>query len=158
MMATQTQRYPTRPWARWVFRVAVTCEALFAFAQAVLAGGFLAGHYQLLALHKENATFTGVAAVVMTLVAVVQWRPGRGPLWPVFVSAALFAAEAVQIVLGYARVLIIHIPLGVSIIAAIVLLLVWAWKPITPSPDEDKSATTVESNGVPAPTPAGLAP
>lgn len=156
MTATQTRRYPTRPWARWVFRVAVTCEALFAFAQAVLAGGFLAGHYQLLALHKENATVTGVAAVVMTLVAVAQWRPGRGPLGPVFVSAGLFAAEAAQIVLGYARVLAIHIPLGVSIIAAIVLLLVWAWRPIAP-PDEDTSATREEANGVPAPTPAGVA-
>lgn len=136
----------------------MTCEALFAFAQAVLAGGFLAGHYPLLALHQQNATFTGVTAVVMTLVAVLQWRPGRGPLWPVFACAGLFAAEATQIVLGYARVLAIHVPLGVSIVAAIVLLLVWAWKPITPLPVEATSATTEESNGVPAPPPARLAP
>jgi len=95
------------------------------------AGGrLLAGHYTLLAFHKQNATFTAVTAVVMTVVAVLR----RGPLWPVFISAGLVATLGVQIALGYSRILAIHIPLGVSIITAIVLLAVWAWKPINPPP------------------------
>jgi hypothetical protein len=118
----------TRRWPRQVFRAAVTGEAVFAFAQAVLAGGFLAGHYELLAQHRDNATITGIVELVVLAAAVVQWKPGGGPLWPVAVSAGLFAAEAVQILLGYARVLVVHIPLGVAVIAGITLLLVWAWR------------------------------
>ena len=53
----------TRVWPKWLFRAAITCEAVFAFAQAVLAGGFLAGHYDFLAMHKENATITGITGI-----------------------------------------------------------------------------------------------
>ncbi|MCU1681708.1 MAG: hypothetical protein JWQ81_2447 [Amycolatopsis sp.] len=118
----------TRRWPRWLFRAAVTAEAVLAFAQAVLAGGFLAGHYDFLAMHKENATRTGITAVVLGLCAVLLWRPGRGPWWPIPVSIGLFGVEAGQIVLGYSRILAVHIPLGVLIIAGILFLLVWAWR------------------------------
>jgi hypothetical protein len=64
-------------WARWLLRVAVTCEALLAVGQAILMGGFLQGHYPLLAAHQVNATFTGIAAMPMTAAAVLQWRPRR---------------------------------------------------------------------------------
>jgi hypothetical protein len=118
----------SRVWTRRVFRVAVTGEAVLALGQAVLAGGFLTGYYPLLALHRENATITGIGAIVATLVAVLQWRPGRGPGWPVFACAGLFGAEALQIALGYTRLLVVHVPLGVSIISGTVLLTVWAWR------------------------------
>jgi len=64
-------------WARWLLRVAVTCEALLAVGQAILMGGFLQGHYPLLAAHQVNATFTGISAMPMTAAAVLQWRPRR---------------------------------------------------------------------------------
>jgi hypothetical protein len=115
-------------WPKWLFRVSITCEAVFAFAQAVLAGGFLAGHYDFLSMHKENATITGITGIVVILTAVLQWKPGGGPGWPIAVSAALFAAEAGQIIMGYARVLVVHVPLGVLIIVGIVKLLTWAWR------------------------------
>jgi hypothetical protein len=108
--------------------VAITCEAVFALAQAVLAGGFLAGHYDFLAMHKENATITGIAGIVVILTAVLLWKPGGGPGWPIAVSAVLFAAEAGQIILGYGRVLAVHVPLGVLIIVGIGTLLMWAWR------------------------------
>jgi chromate transport protein ChrA len=118
----------TRRWPRWLFRAAVTAEAAFALAQAVLAGGFLAGHYDFLDLHKENATRTGITAVVLGLCAILLWRPGRGPWWPIPVCFGLFGVEALQIVLGYGRVLLVHIPLGVAIITGIFFLLAWAWR------------------------------
>ncbi|MGW2857555.1 hypothetical protein ACWDAZ_38880, partial [Streptomyces sp. NPDC001215] len=34
-----------------------------------------------------------------------------------------------RIAMGYARVLAVHVPLGVPIIACTVLMLVWAWRP-----------------------------
>jgi hypothetical protein len=128
LMAETTTR--PLPWARRMFRTAVTIEVLFAIAQPVLIGGFLQGHYGSLEMHKENATFTGVAAMVMLLAAVVQWRPGRGPAWPAFASLAVVAAIVVQIIMGYARNLAVHVPLGVLIVTSDVLLLVWVWKPV----------------------------
>jgi hypothetical protein len=118
----------THAWPRLLFRAAITCETVLVFAQAALAGGFLAGHYDFLDLHKANATITGITMLVVTASAVVQWRPGGGPAWPIFVSIGLFAAEAGQIILGYGRILAVHIPLGVGISAAIVVLAIWAWR------------------------------
>jgi hypothetical protein len=115
-------------WPRWLFRAAITCETVLAFAQAALAGGFLAGHYDFLRLHNENGTWTGIAGLLLIGCAVVQWRPGRGPSWPIFASCALFVAEAGQIFLGYARILAVHVPLGVAITVVVVGLLVWAWR------------------------------
>jgi hypothetical protein len=43
--------------------VVITCEAVVAFAQAVLAGGFLAGHYDLLAMYQANASLTGIPGI-----------------------------------------------------------------------------------------------
>jgi hypothetical protein len=116
-------------WTRRLFRVAASCEALLAFGQAILIGGFLQGHYPLLEVHKANATLTGAAAMLTTVAAVLQWRPGRGPAWPIFACLVVVAAIVLQIILGYARTLAIHIPLGVSIITGDVLLVVWAWRP-----------------------------
>jgi hypothetical protein len=119
-----------RRWVHLLFRTVVTVEAVLALGQAVLAGRFLSGHYDALALHAANARATAITAIVQTGAAILVWRPGRGPAWPVFASAALFGAEAAQIALGYARVLTVHVPLGVSIIASVGLLLVWAWRPV----------------------------
>ncbi|TDU01672.1 hypothetical protein EDD99_0035 [Streptomyces sp. 846.5] len=138
-MAEMTAR-PTL-WARWVFRTTVTIEALLALAQPVLIGGFLQGHYASLELHKENATFTGLAAMVMLLAAVLQWRPGRGQAWPLFASLAVAAAIVVQVIMGYARTLAVHVPLGVLIVTSDVLLLVWVWKPVRAVADDAGSAT-----------------
>jgi uncharacterized membrane protein YozB (DUF420 family) len=119
-----------RPWTLALFRAVVTCEAALALGQAVLAGSFLSGHYQALDLHALNATATGLTAVAQIVAALLLWRLGGGPSWPFLAGIALFGAEAGQIAMGYARVLAIHVPLGVAIIACTFLMLVWAWRPI----------------------------
>ncbi|WP_255951370.1 hypothetical protein [Streptomyces odontomachi] len=118
-----------RPWTLVLFRTVVTCEAALALGQAVLAGSFLSGHYQALDLHALNATATGLTAVAQVVAALLLWRPGGGPSWPILAGVALFGAEAGQISMGYGRVLAVHIPLGVTIIACTFLMLVWAWRP-----------------------------
>lgn len=118
-----------RPWTLALFRAVVTCEAALALGQAVLAGSFLSGHYQALDLHALNATATGLTAVAQIVAALLLWRLGGGPSWPFLAGIALFGAEAGQIAMGYARVLAVHVPLGVAIIACTFLMLVWAWRP-----------------------------
>jgi hypothetical protein len=133
-MTTKTSSARPARWPRWLFRVAVSCEALLALAQAILIGGFLQGHYPLLAAHRANAIFTAVVAILMTIAAVQQWRLGGGPIRPVFACLVVVAAIVVETILGFARVLSVHVPLGVVIIAADVQLLVWAWGPVSRRP------------------------
>jgi hypothetical protein len=37
------------------------------------------------------------------IAAILLWRPGRGPSWPIWVSLAFFLAAEAQSALGYAR-------------------------------------------------------
>ena len=115
-------------WTLWLFRITVTVAAVVAFLQAVLAGEFLAGHFGMLAMHRDNSTVAVVAALVMVVAGVLLWRPGRGPWWPAVAAAVVLVAEVVQAFLGYSRVLSLHVPLGVLIVAVFPLLLVRAWR------------------------------
>lgn len=126
-----TDRPPrVRRWSVVLFRTVVTVEAVLAFGQAALAGGFLSGRYGALALHAANASATGATAIAMTVAAVLLWKPGGGPGWPALACGVLIVAVGGQFAAGYARVLAVHIPLGVAITAAVVLMLRWAWRPL----------------------------
>jgi hypothetical protein len=123
------RRQPVRRWARVLFRTVVTVEAGLLLAQAGLAGGFLSGHYAALDMHALNAKFIIITGALVLISAVLLWRPGRGPGWPAAVCGVILVAEEVQIIMGFSRVIAVHVPLGVSIIAAVALMLAWAWRP-----------------------------
>lgn len=53
--------------------------------------------------------------LVSLVVAILWWRPGRGPAWPIGVTAISLVSIGVQIAVGFANLLQVHIPLGVSI-------------------------------------------
>jgi len=114
---------------RWILRGVISVHALDAFAQAVLAGGFLNGNYDLLGLHRVNA-IAGVVVLgyLQLAITVLYWRPFGGVGWPMLASAAISAAESLQIVLGFDRSIAIHVPLGVAIIVAVAMLATWAWR------------------------------
>lgn len=114
---------------RWGFRALISVHALDAFAQAVLAGGFLNGSYDMLGLHRDNAIMgVVVLGYLQIVVAALYWRPAGGTLWPALASVGIAAAESLQIVLGFNRVVGLHVPLGVAIIAAMTVLTAWAWR------------------------------
>lgn len=115
-------------WHYWPYRITLSVSAVLLFNQAVFAGQFLGGSYPSLATHRENATYAGIAVLVAGLAAIVIRWPGGGPWWPIAATFGLFGLIAAQIVFGFLRLLVIHIPLGVSIIVLAVLLLVWAWR------------------------------
>jgi heme A synthase len=117
------------------FRIVITAAAVLLFDQAVFAGQFLAGTFGSLHTHRENATVSGLTVLGAAVAAVpIRW-PGGGPIWPVFACLGLFGLIALQIVLGFARVIAVHVPLGVSIILLATLLAVRAWRPY-PSPTD----------------------
>ena len=98
------------------------------FNQAVFAGRFLNGMYGSLHTHRENATFAGIAVLISAVAAVLTRWPGGGPWWPSLASLGIFGLIALQIVLGFARVINFHVPLGVAIIMLGASLAVWAWR------------------------------
>ena len=130
-MTTAQTDAPARPagaaWPRWVFRVAATLAAVMLFDQAVFAGQFLSGIYPALDVHRENATYAGISVVVAAVAAVLQFRPGRGPWWPIAAYLGLFGLIGLQILFGFSHALAVHIPLGVVIILIAVALAVWGW-------------------------------
>jgi len=124
----RTPRVP-RPWAFWPLRIVALIETVLIFDQAIYAGRFLSGDFPSLHVHRENATYTGIVLIVELVTAIVLRWPGRGPIWPIFFTLGMFGLIALQIILGFSRLLVIHVPLGVAMIVATVLMLVWAWRP-----------------------------
>jgi heme A synthase len=60
---------------------------------------------------------------VLWLLAVLVWRRGHGPGWPVVVSVGLLVAILVQSVVGMNGLLAVHVPLGVAIFGLVATLL-----------------------------------
>jgi hypothetical protein len=115
-------------WPAWVFRIVVTAQAVLAFNQAVFAGRFINGDYGAVATHSTGAGVMELVLMVEMVAAVLLWRPGRGPGWPILAALSLFLLVGVQIALGFSRALAVHVPLGVTIIVLDTLMLVWAWR------------------------------
>ena len=115
--------------ARWAFRLVITLHAAAAFTQAILAGRFLSGDYDMLRAHFINSQVVGSLAIAQVVVGVLYWRPGGGSGRPALASAGLLALEPLQIAAGIKRVIGVHIPLGVLIIFGCMLFAVWAWRP-----------------------------
>lgn len=115
-------------WPWWLMRTFTTLAAVLLFWQAIFAGQFLSGTYPAQHWHRENATVAGITVLVTAVTAaVLRWR-GGGPWWPVAAYLGLFGLIAAQIALGFARLLAVHIPLGVTIIAIAVSVCLWSWR------------------------------
>jgi hypothetical protein len=113
----------------WVFRILTTVLSVDAYLQAVLAGRFLSGDFGMLYAHRINGV-DGVAILsfVLIVVSVVAWRTELMPGRVVAYATALSGAVVLQILMGFDRVLGVHIPLGVAIIALSTIMAVWAWR------------------------------
>jgi heme A synthase len=98
------------------------------FDQAVFAGQMLGGSFGALHTHHDNATYAAISVLIAAACGVLLRWPGRGPLWPALACVGLFALIGVQMMLGFARTLTLHIPLGVTIILLGAVLVVWAWR------------------------------
>jgi hypothetical protein len=105
-------------------RVVVLLHAALILAQAAFAGQFLAGDGAWVRVHEANAGIIQMVALFQLVLAILVWRPGRGPGWPALASLVLLLAEELQMGFGYARILGLHVPLGVAIFGGTIALLV----------------------------------
>lgn len=117
-----------RPGTLKVLRVGVTLELVAILLQAITAGGMLDHIAGEKTLHGTGALVVNVVGVVMLIGAILVWRPGRGPGWPAIVSGVVFVGGFVQETLGGARMLSLHVPFGVALMALTTWVFVWAWR------------------------------
>ena len=117
----------------WLLRIAATAHLVLALAQPVLAGLFLTGSVDAIQVHSvlgAAMALTGQALIVSAIAYVVA----RGRLWVLPAMVVLFLAVGLQIGMGHARVLQLHVPLGVAIVTASALLAIWVWTPSAARP------------------------
>ena len=116
-------------WAVWVLRLTVLLFAVLVLLQAVLAALFVTGDVGMLEAHGINAGAVGTVALLQTVAAILVWRPGRGVVWPIWASTASFLLVEAQLGFGYARLLMLHIPMGVALFGLAAGLLVGVFSP-----------------------------
>jgi len=113
----------------WTMRAASLLHAVLLVAQPVLAGRFLDGDYPALAQHGlVGATLMGSAGLLWLAAIVLLW-PGRLGWWPLVLCTAMTAIMPIQVGMGHARFLAVHLSLGVVLVASGLALAVWAWWP-----------------------------
>lgn len=113
----------------WPLRAVISVHLLMVLAQPWLAGQFLAGDVDSIAVHGTIGSLLAAVGLVVIATTLIYVLGGRGKLWAAPVALSLFLADGIQIGAGYARNLSLHIPLGVAIIVTSALLVVWVWSP-----------------------------
>lgn len=126
----------------WLLRTILTLSAGMAVAQPVLAGSYLSGSFDAIGSHGVNGSLLVIATAAGGVVAVAHRFTVGGSWWLVITMAVLVAACVLQVGLGFQRVLLLHLPLGVGIVALLVTLAVWSWTPSAGAtrPGDDSSA------------------
>lgn len=121
---------------RILFSGVLGMHAALVVAQPFLAGMFLSGLVDAIQVHGIIGSTLPALGLLQIIAAVLLWRPGRGPLWPLQISSVLFFAEGFQVLMGYTGALAMHLPLGVAIVASTVAMFIWSlvWRPDQRSP------------------------
>lgn len=135
----------TTRWPYLILRGTTAVLALLGVGQAVLAGGFLAGHYDMLTMHLYSGVAMVVVAVLQTVAVLIVRRAG-GPAEVVRIGLVLPVALAAQAALGMTHILLLHVPIGVFMVVGLVRLMRWVWRDL---PEEAWNVATVKSE-VPA--------
>jgi hypothetical protein len=117
-----------------VLRVVAVLHSLAFLGQPVFAGGYLMGDVDALALHDANAFVITGLDVIQLICAVVFFWKGRGRAWPIWASLAVALAVEVQVGMGYERLLLVHLPLGVSLTVGQILTTVWLFRAAAATP------------------------
>ena len=128
---TDTARAEVRArpvWPLQLFRIVATLAALGAVLQPFLAGLFLSGSFSALKAHEVTGQAVGGLAVLALICAILYWRVGGGPVIALRMTGGFLVAVVLQIILGYSRILALHVPLGVVLVIGSGQLANFAWR------------------------------
>jgi hypothetical protein len=117
----------TTRWPYLILRGTTAALALLGVGQAVLAGGFLAGHYDMLRMHLYSGVSMIVVALVQAVAALALRRAG-GPAEIVRMGLALPVALAAQAALGMTHILLLHVPVGAFMAVGLVRMMRRIWR------------------------------
>jgi hypothetical protein len=115
-------------WPVVLFRATATAYALAAAAQPLLAGLLLSGSFSALKAHEVTGQAVGGLGILTLICAILLWQVGGGSVAAVRISGGLLVGVVLQIILGYDRLLALHVPLGVAMVAGIGRLALFAWR------------------------------
>ncbi|MFE7353691.1 hypothetical protein ACFU8Q_10900 [Streptomyces sp. NPDC057543] len=123
-------------------RIIAAFQSILMLVQVALAGGFLGGHFDMLAIHGTLGRVIAVVALLMAVAAFFVRRFG-GPRSLLPASVVLLLALVVQIGLGLGRSVASHVLLGVVLVSAVAVLSQRVMttplpvkSPAVPAPDE----------------------
>jgi hypothetical protein len=105
----------------------VAAHTVMIFAQPVLAGRYMIGDYDMLALHRLGADLVGYLGMAQLVVSALLWWRG-GTRWPFWASLLLVLGENGQYLAGETGALDLHFPLGVALAMAASVMLVAIWR------------------------------
>lgn len=108
-------------------RVVAILHLLVFFLQPVLAGIYLNGDFDAIALHELNAQIVTLMVVAQLVVAIVYAAGGGGKLWPIWFSLGLALLEETQKGLGYERLVAFHVPLGILLLMTQLFFTHWTF-------------------------------
>lgn len=129
-LTAQPQRRVRRPKASlWALRIILLLHAALVCVQPILAGYFLAGEADAMDVHGPIGSTVWMAGFLQVLTAAVYWLGGGGRPWPLLWSALLVVAEFVQLTFGYLQNFAVHVPLGTAIVAVVIWMTIWSFRP-----------------------------
>jgi hypothetical protein len=117
-----------------VLRIVAVLHSLAFLGQPVFAGGYLMGDVDSLTLHDINAFVITGLDVAQLICAMVYFWGGRGRAWPIWASLAIALAVEVQVGMGYERLLLVHLPLGVTLTVAQIVTTIWLYRAAAAQP------------------------
>lgn len=111
----------------WALKTIAAMHLFALAAQPVLFGQHFSGHPDALAWHAMAGEAVAWVALAQALLAVICWRHDLLRPLAAFVLVAIFAFDGLQLHLGYARVVGVHIPLGTALLAVSLSATLWLW-------------------------------
>ena len=118
---------PRRAFGYWLgtLRVLTVLHAVILIGQPLSIGQYLGGLYTWLGIHSAGATAVVLISLLLAATSIGYAVTGGRIVLPIVCWLLLFA-EVVQTGMGYASILAVHIPLGVLVVTAGVLLAIWS--------------------------------
>ena len=120
-------------------------HAIAVVTQPLMAGFYLSGDVDAMNnVHSPIGSSLWLISVIQIPIALLYWRVGGGQIYPAGATVVLFVAEFLQMFLGQARLMKMHLPLGVTIVTGVLVFTVWSFTAAAREPRPAKQTEPAE--------------